>query len=400
MNLLGEASLAPTASDSVGHTYSYLFCDLSTDTVLAELPLRDVKYSTELNGIGALTATVPYNDDTIPLDPDTATRPSRTALYVDRDGVIVWAGIVWTRDRADGGKAIQAAEFLSYYQRRTVKTTLATDTSLITNTEFVPDGQRLYVDQRYTVWSLLRYANTQPYGDIGVTVSNIAVEPPTGVTCTVAYYGYERPAIYDAIAALAAADDGFDFGVEVFWTQPANNDPPARVKRARVWYPRRGRQSAAESGLVFSNGGPEPSILSYDWPENGTEMATEVSALGAGNGEAKLISVQPATDLLAAGYPLIEAVTTYSDVLEQPRLDATARADLAARTQADVQPSFEVMADADPMFGSYTVGDVALFVIEPDQQSPASRQQELRILSIETTATAGSERVTLKCGAV
>ncbi|MFJ5802672.1 hypothetical protein [Streptomyces decoyicus] len=393
--------VAACPAGGVMHTYTFLFCDLRTDAVLAELPLREVRYSTELNGIGTLSAVVPYNEDTIPLDPDTATRQDRTALYVDRDGVIVWAGIVWTRDLAEGGKAIQCAEFLSYYQRRTVKTTVATDTTLITDTDYVPDGQRLYPDQRYLVWSLLRYANVQPYGDIGISVSNIALEAGTGINRVAAYYGYERPVIYDAIAALAAADDGFDFGCEVFWTQPANNEPPERVKRARVWYPRRGRQSAAESGLVFSNGGPEPSILDYGWPENGTEFATEVSALGAGNGEAKLTSVQQSADLLAAGYPLIEAVTTYADVLEQSRLDANARADVSARAQADVQPSFEVIPDADPVYGAYQVGDVALFVIAPDDRTPAGRQAELRILSIETTVSdSGSERITLKCGAV
>lgn len=383
------------------HTYTYLFCDLKTDAVLAELPLRDLKFSTELNGIGALSAVVPYNDDTLPLDPDTATRPSRTAIYVDRDGVIVWGGIVWTRDLTDGGKAIQAAEFLSYYQQRTIKTTLATDASLITDTDMVPDGQRLYSDQRYLVWSLLRYANVQPYGDIGVTVSNIAAEPGTGINRVASYFGYERPVIYDAIADLAKADDGFDFGVEVFWTQPANNDAPERVKRARVWYPRRGRQSAAESGLVFSSGGPEPSIVDYDWPENGTELATDVTALGAGTGEAKLTSTAQAADLLAAGYPLLEKVTTYGDVLEQGQLDGNARADLAAATQADVQPSFDVVPDADPVYGSYQVGDVALFVIAPDQRTPTGRQDELRILSVETTVTdSGAERLKLVCGAV
>ncbi|MEU7596443.1 hypothetical protein AB0B79_25935 [Streptomyces sp. NPDC039022] len=382
------------------HTYTYLFCDLRTDTVLAELPLRDVKHSTELNGIGTLTGIVPYTSDTFPLDPDTATRPGRTAVYVDRDGVIMWGGIIWARDRAEGGKQIQAAEFLSYYQRRFVKKTLSTDPSVLLDARYVPDGQKLYPDQRFIVWSLLRYAETQVGGNIGVDILSMVPDPNTGVFPTVTYFGYERPAIYDAIAALAKADNGFDFGIDVRWTQPGNNEPPRRVREMKVWYPRRGRQSAAESGLYFSSGGPDPSILSYTWPENGTEIATEVSALGAGNGEAKLVAVQQAADLIAAGYPLIEAVTTYSDVVEQARLDATARADLAARTQADVQPSFEVMADADPAYGSYQVGDVGRFVIEPDEQTPAGRSAELRILSIEATPGAGAERVTLKCGAV
>ncbi|MEU3962927.1 hypothetical protein AB0F42_24495 [Streptomyces buecherae] len=383
--------------DYPAHTYSYLLCDLRTDTLLAELPLQGVQYSTELNGIGTLRATVPYNSDTLPLDPEAATTPGRTALYVDRDGMIVWAGIVWTRDNVAGGKSIQAAEFMSYYQRRHVKTTLSTDTSAILDTDYVPDGQRLYSDQRPIVWSLLQYAHTQPGGDIGVTIEYLG--PGTGISRNVTYYGYERPEIYKAIADLAAADDGFDFGIETGWTEAGANDPPRRYRRARVWYPRRGRASSAESGLVFVKGAAS-SIIEYDWPEAGIDRATEVSALGEGSGEARLRSTATATDMIAAGWPLLESVQTYEGVIEQSRLDANARAALAAQSQADVQAKFVVLADGDPAFGSYQVGDVALFIIDPEPRTPAGRQAELRIVGMEVTASAGPERVSLTCVAV
>ena len=384
--------------DQPEHVYSYLFCDLLTDQLLAELPLADVSYSTELNGIGTLSATIPYSDETLPLDPDAASVPSRTTLYVDRDGVIVWAGIIWTRELVTGGKAIQAAELLSYYQHRYVKQTLSTDTSSILNPAYVPAGQRLYTDQKYIVWSLLQYAHAQPSGNIGIS-TNLLTAPPHGVNRTATYFQFERPEIYKLIADLAAADNGFDFGVEVGWNPVANNQPPTRYKRMRTWFPRRGR-TADQSGLVFTKGGVASNILDYQWPENGVDMATEISGLGDGTGEAKVTAVAQDADRLASGWPLLEQVTTYDGVIDQTQIAGLVAAELEARGNAQTQPWFDVMADADPAFGSYEVGDEALFVIEPEPRMPAGREGVLRIVSIANSARSGPERVRLTCAEV
>ncbi|MFF9124350.1 hypothetical protein ACF09J_13750 [Streptomyces sp. NPDC014889] len=394
-----SAQLFAAADTQPEHTYTYLFCDLRTDMLLAELPLADVSYSFELNGVGTLRATVPYTDETLPLDPDAATTPARTAVYVDRDGVLVWGGIIWTRQDTQGGKAIQASEFLSYYQRRYVKKTLSTDTSLLINPAYVDaGGQRLYSDQKYVAWSLLRYAHDQPGGAIGVDINALASDPH-GVPRVATYFGYERPEIYQSISELASADDGFDFGIEVGWTPVANNQPPRRYRRARTWFPRRGR-TARESELVFSKGGPVGSILDYDWPEDGTSMVTEMSGLGAGNGEAKIIKTSRASDLIDSGWPLLEGVATYDGVLDEAQVQAMTNADLNAQSQSQVQPTFEVSADTDPAFGSYSVGDEALFVIDPEPKSPSGRQGVLRIVGIENTAVNGPERIRLTCAAV
>lgn len=392
-----QSQLAGTAfSPLPEHTYTYLFCDLRTDQLLAELPLSGVSYSTELNGIGKLTATIPYNGDTGPLDPDTASEPARTALYVDRDGVIVWGGIVWTRDRTRGGKRIQAAEFASYFEHRHVKKTLSNDTSTILDTRYIQDGgQRIYADQKHIAWSLLRYAQDQPGGNIGINLNPLA-GGGHGVTRTATYYGYERPEIYKAIRELADAEDGFDFGIQVGWTSAANNQAPRRYKEARAWYPRRGR-TASESGLVFSKGGGHGSIIDYQWPEDGTSLVTEMSGLGAGSGEAKIVRTAAADDLIASGWPLLEGVATYQGVVDEGQVQALTNADLAARSRATVQPTFEVDADADPVFGSYEVGDEALFVIDPEPDMPRGRRGVLRIVSIENTAAGGPERVRLTC---
>lgn len=399
-----EQLFAALATDQRGyaqqpdHTYTYLFCDLLTDELIAELPLASVSYSTELNGIGTLTATIPYSDDTLPLDPDNASTPARTALYVDRDGVIVWGGIVWTRRLVTAGKEIQAAEFASYYQHRYIKTTLSTDPSLITDTDLVPDGQRLYADQKYLVWSLLRYAHTQPGGDIGIETAALT-GTAHGVTRSMTYQASERPEIFRSIIELGAADDGYDFGIEVGWTPMANNQPPRRYRRAQAWFPRRGR-TATESGLVFVKGGPESSILSYDWPENGAAMATEMSVLGEGSGDVKPAVVVQDADRLASGWPLLEAVASYDGVTDLVQLQGLADAELTGRSAAQTKPTFSVSADADPRFGSYQVGDEALFVIEPEPLMAAGREGVLRIISIENTAAAGPETVRLTCAGV
>jgi hypothetical protein len=319
-------------------------------------------------------------------------------VYVDRDGVLVWGGIVWTRQNTTGGRSIQAAEFLSYYQRRFVKRTLSTDTSLLTDTGYVGSSftaQRLYPDQKHMAWSLLRYSTEQAGGNIGLDINALAGSGH-GVTRSMTYFGYERPEIYKAIAELAAVDNGFDFGVEIGWSQATANTPPQRFRRVMTWYPRRGR-SVAESGLVFSKGGGYGNILSYDWPEDGTAFATEVSGLGAGTGDARIVKTAVDSDLISSGWPLLETVETYDDVTDDAQVQGLTNAALEARSQAQIQPTFEVSADTDPEFGSYSVGDEALFVIDPETKSPAGRRAVLRIATIENTSSAGPERVRLTC---
>ncbi|MEU0370646.1 hypothetical protein ABZ070_10335 [Streptomyces sp. NPDC006283] len=390
-----QESLAP---QSRAHTYTYLFCDLKTDVLLAELPLSGVQYGTVLNGIGVMRAHVPYADETLPLGPDAATVPGRTAVYVDRDGVIVWAGILWTRTPNGSGWDIACAEFLSYYEHRYIKTTLSTEPDQITDTDHVPDGQMLYANQKHMVWSLFNYCHAQPYGNPGISTALLATAAE-GPNRLMTYRGYERPEVYRAVYELSQAEDGFDFGVEVGWTASTNNNPPTRYKRHRMWYPRRGR-TAAESGLVFAHGGPASSIVSYDWPEAGTQLATETSGIGEGEGEATIVRTAQATDMLESGWLLLEAVSKFEGVYDATRLQSLTNADLAARSQATTQPRFVVEADADPPFGSYSVGDEGLFVIDPSTRMPSGKEQVLRIIAIDAAPATGAERVALTCAAV
>ena len=102
--------------------YRYFVCDLMTNNVLAEIPFKSVSYSRTLNNAGSFSGDVPMTEDTYNLSIYENTLPGRTALYVVRNGVCVWGGIIWARTYSlvDKIVSVEAGEFTSYFARRVV----------------------------------------------------------------------------------------------------------------------------------------------------------------------------------------------------------------------------------------------------------------------------------------
>src|SRR5215468_3031033 len=104
-------------------TYTYLVGDLATGTIVAELPLFGVSFDKRLNDTGSLRAQLRIDDPGV-RDQEfrVLTEPGRSVIYVDRDGDLLWGGIVWTSryTAANGTLEIGAADFLSYFEHRRV----------------------------------------------------------------------------------------------------------------------------------------------------------------------------------------------------------------------------------------------------------------------------------------
>jgi hypothetical protein len=103
--------------------YRYLFADLRTNDILAELPLTNVTFSQVLNTPGAFSGEILASDiRESAYDIVGSTEPARTAVYVDRDGVLIWGGIIWLRtwDTDTQKFGFQAREFGSYFERRRI----------------------------------------------------------------------------------------------------------------------------------------------------------------------------------------------------------------------------------------------------------------------------------------
>lgn len=102
--------------------YRYFVCDLMTNELLAEVPFKGVSYSRSLTEAGRFTGDIAVTEDTYNLSLYENTLPAKTALYVVRNGVCVWGGIIWGRTYSliDKVLSISAAEFTSYLAHRVV----------------------------------------------------------------------------------------------------------------------------------------------------------------------------------------------------------------------------------------------------------------------------------------
>jgi len=102
--------------------YRYYVCDLMTNELLAEIPFKGVSYSRSLTEAGNFTGDIAVTEDTYNLSLYENTLPAKTALYVVRDGICVWGGIIWSREYSliDKVLSVSASEFTSYLSRRVI----------------------------------------------------------------------------------------------------------------------------------------------------------------------------------------------------------------------------------------------------------------------------------------
>ena len=172
-------------------TYRYLFADLLTNEIIAELPLTGVSFTQQLNQSGTLNGHVLLSAlNSAEFNVNASTIPGRSAIYVDRNGDLIWGGIIWNRtyNSAEQVLSLTAREFESYFERRRISTT---DT--FTNT-----------DQLVIARTLIDDAQLVPSGDIGV----ITGSETSGVLIDRVYYDYELKNVYQAIQDLSRAEDG------------------------------------------------------------------------------------------------------------------------------------------------------------------------------------------------
>jgi hypothetical protein len=332
-----------------------------TNAILAELPLKAVTAGVRLNAAGSFQGDLYLQGNSANRIADllSGTQPSRTALYLDRDGTLLWGGIIWVRGPywASAPKlTLAGTDFFGYFFRR-----------FLTATKTYAAADQLFI-----VRDLVNWAQAASGGNIGIIVG----AEVSGRLVSRTYNSYDLKKIGDAIVELSAVAGGFDFAVDV-----AYNSSGLPTKTLRLSYPRRG-QGQGMTGWVFDFPG---NIIDYGWPEDGTTQATAIMATGAGAGAAQLLSTANRADLIAAGYPLLEAVVPYKDVTVQATLDDRASSDVNARAQVVTIPEITVRADMDPILGSYTQGDDCQIQITDALRFPAGLSLLQRIVGYDIT---------------
>ena len=109
--------------------YRYFTTDLLTNQVLAEIPFKGVSYERALKAAGGFSGQIAVTSETDTYDLYDSTMPGNTGLYVVRDGVCVWGGIIWSRSYnvITRTLSVTANEFPSYFQHRKIWKTWAHD---------------------------------------------------------------------------------------------------------------------------------------------------------------------------------------------------------------------------------------------------------------------------------
>ena len=106
--------------------YRYFLTDLLSNDVISEVPFKGVSYERANRRAGAFSGSIPFIESTKGLNLYESTMPGRTGLYIMRNDVCVWGGIIWSRsyDAVSETLSVNGAEFMSYFYHRNIWQTI------------------------------------------------------------------------------------------------------------------------------------------------------------------------------------------------------------------------------------------------------------------------------------
>ena len=355
-----------------------LHTELVGGAILGELPVTAAQFGVALNAAGRFQCTLPLEADPARLrlpiyaggssdldaDVDLVTManltPGTTAVWFDRDGVLLFGGIVWAVSAdVDGNTLTVAGEGPhSYLRRRAIRSTLTYTAT----------------DQLDIVRALIDHAQGMTNGTIGITYATT----DSGVTRDRTYLAFERKNIGEAIEQLAAVEGGFD------WRYDHNYVAGIPTWLAGFTYPATGRTTE----MVFEVG-TNCSITNYE--TDGSTITNLVDVFGAGTA-AETLTATVHNTALQGPYPILEATETHSDVLVLATLELYGRRRLARGAGPTRRVQLNTFADTDPTLGSYICGDRVR--VRADH-GWLQMDETMRITEIGVSVQGGAETVSL-----
>ncbi|MEU7435729.1 hypothetical protein AB0B07_33550 [Streptomyces sioyaensis] len=295
------------------------------------LPLTDLEYGCELNGPGALSGTLSPH---LLASNTTLTDPGTTLIYVERDGLLRWGGLVWDARPQGSEYAIEAAGWSSYLQHRH-----DLDGNLGGR------GPYSYADPCTVIRDIWAYAQSIADGNLGVTVDATTSTAKVGTTAEpLKFSWWESPVLGDAIDDLVSGDATPDYTCDVAW----NTGKTAPVRRVRLGWPRLGARRTDISFATGVNIIEDPEV-----PQSGDEYAQVVVAVGAGDGSAKRRSI----NAIRNGRLRLETVLDLPDLNGTDLLAQRAAAESKWRQTLGAVAEITVRNHPAAPIGSWQVGD-------------------------------------------
>lgn len=336
-------------------TDTFYFGDTLTGQILGDLPLSGVSPEWVLSGSGAITGQLAITDPDVRARGALTLEAGKHSIYVDRDGVLLWAGIIWEigdYDSATGKLPISAGDYWSFFSRR------------------IPDSDIILTSasEAEILDALLASAlSPDAPANLSVVTTQVALGTPD---ISYSYLASERKTVAALVEARAEMSPGVDFRVDTYWDEDRN--PQVRVVFGG---PILGR-SVDMTGAFFDFPG---NVTKYGRRVSAASLAGRLHIAGSSDSETPLTQTfdTPAT---YDGYPRYDRADSI-EAATSAALTAQGGYLYSRRSRAVVSYTLETRADVEPSIFSYKVGDYCRLYIKDDLH-PSGFDQELRIGAI------------------
>lgn len=337
----------------VAPSYSLWVADTRTGRMLWELPAETFTWSSKLNDIGTLSAVLSVEktwaslSDQDERDPRIMLReilsgPWRFSLVLKWGNNAVWAGPYLSMSRPTPDKLdLNGAEIAKILSKRPlIKPGAVSATDPSADTVLGPGVTKPHVAAALVTQAMVGTGYNLP----------ITVTDPGGFgTDARTYYGYDLANYWDKLLALMAEVDGPEIRFDPKITAGVDGDYVS-------WVMQIGNPHLGRNGTIWVFDSDVNSVIGLDG--DGSNMALGVWTPGSGQSRDRVIAHTQDTTMLNIGWPMIEAVdNSHTSETAYPVLAAQSSAALAAYKQPVVAYRTAVPADADPMVGTYRVGE-------------------------------------------
>lgn len=365
---MNSESLFPGTRDLSYPEYNFVVEDLRTNRIVAEYPMKGVKYNNLIKGIGQCSGTIALTPEVMKQDPRRTLETGKHGVYVLRNHEPVWAGILLkTNFKEPNTATITASTFEHWFTRRI----LTRDVNVTNMDQF--DIARMYVGSGNAAQAM------------GIEVdSNLS-----GVMRERNSYAYELKEISDELDRLSNLINGFDYRIV-----PYRDKTTSKLKKKMMFgYPYLSTNTEDSPANIFES---NRNILESEVEFSSDDSAVRVYAIGEGEGTTQKVAIADDIEAIEDGFPRYEASGSYKGVKIHSTLVSHAHSMLAENRNPISTITVKVRGNDDPYVGSYSPGDWVRLQLE-NIWFPDGYDRTFRITDIEVNLEdSGMETVSMK----
>lgn len=273
--------------------------------------------------------------------------PWSRMLVAEWQGLILYAGFITGTeyDRGTQQVSVSMAELHEVLGRRLMADTVSAGVQT-----------RALV---YTGVTLVQLAkNAVVEGNNDATRFNLPIALPADEVGTVnrTYEGHELPTVASILNDLMGTEGGPDIDFFPRW----------RTDDSVEWLMRVGAN--VDGAWSWDVTAPQSGVTGLRYRTDGARMANRIAAVGEGSGKNMLVSVVDGSN--GSSFLPLDASPAFKDEHNQARLDARARAELAARGVPTKQVSMDVFMDEDFAAHQLRLGGTVSWYMKGDPWIP------------------------------